>query len=306
MSNQTNERRAIALGLLAVGMWSTVATAFKIALSTLDVLQLLFIANLASVIVLSVLLGCQPALRPKGSWCQHWGKSAVLGLLNPVAYYCVLLAAYDRLPAQIAQPINYTWALVLSFFAAWRFGHKLTKNDWIASALGYGGVVVLVIPSTDTDTHISWLGIVLAISSTFIWASYWLFNQGDQRPAMVSLWQAFVCALPINAILMMLFSHFPDLNLYAWLAGTYVGAFEMGFAFAAWLMALKQTQHTARISNLIFLSPLISLGLIHWVLDEPIYPSTPIGLALILLGLFIQQKKSTKTHTNKIQSAKEA
>lgn len=38
------------------------------------------------------------------------------------------------------------------------------------------------------------------------------------------------------------------------LGAAYVGLFEMGICFVMWLMAMKLTNNTARISNLIFLS----------------------------------------------------
>ena len=36
-----------------------------------------------------------------------------MGLLNPVAYYLILFKAYTILPAQVAQPLNMIWPIVL-------------------------------------------------------------------------------------------------------------------------------------------------------------------------------------------------
>ena len=47
---------------------------------------------------------------------KQWLYYAGLGLLNPVAYYLVLFKAYDLLPAQVAQPINYAWPIVLLYY----------------------------------------------------------------------------------------------------------------------------------------------------------------------------------------------
>jgi drug/metabolite transporter (DMT)-like permease len=52
---------------------------------------------------------------------------------------------------------------------------------------------------------------------------------------------------------------------------------------------MRLATHTARIASLIFISPVVSLLLIHVVLGEPIYRSTPVGLALILGGLAWQR-----------------
>ena len=79
-------------------------------------------------------------------------------------------------------------------------------------------------------------------------------------------------------------------GLYA--AGAiYVGLFEMGITFILWLSAMKLTDHTARIGNLIFLSPFLSLVFIHFLVGEDIFPSTYVGLTLIIAGLVVQQKK---------------
>jgi drug/metabolite transporter (DMT)-like permease len=71
--------------------------------------------------------------------------------------------------------------------------------------------------------------------------------------------------------------------------GVYVGLFEMGLAFVLWLQAMKHAENTARIANLIFIAPFLSLLLISTLLDEAILLSTIIGLVLIIAGLLIQQ-----------------
>jgi drug/metabolite transporter (DMT)-like permease len=73
------------------------------------------------------------------------------------------------------------------------------------------------------------------------------------------------------------------------LGAAYVGVFEMGLAFTLWLSAMKNAANTARIANLIFLSPFLSLVFIHFVAGEAILPSTFAGLVLIMAGLAIQR-----------------
>jgi drug/metabolite transporter (DMT)-like permease len=71
----------------------------------------------------------------------------------------------------------------------------------------------------------------------------------------------------------------------------YVGIFEMGITFVFWLKAMQNSTNTSKIANLIFISPFISLIFIYFIVNEPIYISTLVGLAFIITGLFIQQKK---------------
>ncbi|MGK0438826.1 MAG: drug/metabolite transporter (DMT)-like permease [Paracoccaceae bacterium] len=73
------------------------------------------------------------------------------------------------------------------------------------------------------------------------------------------------------------------------MGGFYVGVFEMGLAFILWLKAMKLAENTAKIANLIFISPFLSLIFISVLLDEVILPSTLFGLCLIIAGLVVQQ-----------------
>jgi drug/metabolite transporter (DMT)-like permease len=72
------------------------------------------------------------------------------------------------------------------------------------------------------------------------------------------------------------------------LGAAYLGLFEMGLAFVLWLSALKLTDSAAKIANLIFIAPFISLFFIHHLVGETIYPSTLVGLVLVMSGLAVQ------------------
>jgi drug/metabolite transporter (DMT)-like permease len=75
-------------------------------------------------------------------------------------------------------------------------------------------------------------------------------------------------------------------------ASVYVGIFEMGITFLFWLKALQMASTTARVSNLVYLAPFLSLIFIHYILHEPVYYTTPVGLVFIITGIFIQNKRS--------------
>ena len=57
------------------------------------------------------------------------------------------------------------------------------------------------------------------------------------------------------------------------------------------MTALRLTTSTARIANLIFLAPFLSLVFIHFVLGEHVVPATIVGLVLIVAGLMLQNSK---------------
>ena len=55
--------------------------------------------------------------------------------------------------------------------------------------------------------------------------------------------------------------------------------------------AMRRATSAAEIGNLIFLSPFLSLVLIHYVVGESIHPSTVVGLILIVAGIALQRWK---------------
>lgn len=291
--NRKKDRQALLYGLAAVLAWSTVATAFKLALRELDVLQLLaYSVCFSAVALLSIVVwqGKLPLLREYAG--QSPGYFLLMGLVNPVAYYLVLLHAYDLLPAQQAQAINYTWAISLAVLAVPLLGHKLNRRDLIALVLGYGGVLIIATRGQVLALEFDSVeGVGLALLSTLIWAAYWLVSTRNQRDPIACLCLNFAVAAPAALALCATFS---SLVIPGWrgLAGAaYVGLFEMGVTFALWSTALRLSSGVSRVGNLIFLSPLVSLVFIATILGEAIHPATLVGLALIIPGVLLQQRQ---------------
>jgi drug/metabolite transporter (DMT)-like permease len=131
------------------------------------------------------------------------------------------------------------------------------------------------------------LGVALALISTVLWALYWIGNTRSDLDPVAGLFLGFAFALPFITGTTALVSDFA-VGWRGLLGGAYVGAFEMGFTFVVWLTAMKLTRSTARIANLIFLAPFLSLVFIHFVLGEHVVPSTLVGLVLIVGGLLLQ------------------
>lgn len=283
--------QAYLFGLAAVLCWSTVATAFKLSLRYLDPIQLLLYSCLASIVVLAAVLRLQGRFGLLFSYSRHeYLQSLGLGLLNPLLYYLILLKAYDLLPAQEAQALNYTWALTLALLAVPLLKQRLGAREIAAGLVCYSGVLVISTRGDLAGFHFSNpLGVALALGSTVIWALYWLFNTRDRRDPVAGLLLNFLFALPFILLACLLFSDPLVSDVRGLLGALYVGVFEMGITYVLWLLALKRSANAARIGNLIFISPVFSLVFIHLLVGEEILPSTLVGLGLILAGLVIQK-----------------
>ncbi|HIF9431417.1 TPA: DMT family transporter [Photobacterium damselae] len=291
-----NERKALLYGLSAVLLWSTVATAFKITLNYFSPVQMLVVASAVSAISLTGISFYQGTLSQlkRTLLLRPWYYLA-LGLINPLAYYLVLFKAYELLPASQAQPLNYSWAITLTLMAALFLGQKIRRQDWIACLFGYLGVIVIATKGDITALQFdSPTGVALALLSTLLWALYWIINTKNSADPVLGVLLGFLLSLPFSLGLSFAIDTWHSVPWQGWLAVSYVGLFEMGITFVLWLSALKLTTNTAKISNLIFISPFISLLLLATIIGETIAPSTIIGLGLIIVGLMIQQLKSSK------------
>lgn len=288
---EVNRRKAYAYGLATVLLWSTVASAFKLSLRYLDYAQLLLYASLVSTLALGLVVAIQgkfDLLRRGGP--PAWGRSLLLGLCNPLAYYLVLFSAYQRLPAQEAQPLNYTWALTLAVLSVPLLKQRLRWQDGLAGVVCYGGVLVISTRGDVLGLHFSDpIGVGWALGSTILWSLYWIFNTRQDGDPVVRLFLNFALSLPVVLAYCLWQSTPWPVPAKGLLGAAYVGLFEMGLAFVLWQQALRYAENTAQVSNLIFASPFLSLGFIYLLVGEAILPSTLVGLALVVAGLVLQQ-----------------
>jgi drug/metabolite transporter (DMT)-like permease len=280
---------------LAVFFWSTIPTVFKIGLGELDVIPMITIASITSTLVLFLIIiaGKKLELLKKTS-----GKdlliSALLGLINPFIYYIILLKAYKLLPAQVAQPLNMIWPIILVFLSVPLLKQKIPAKSFAALLISFAGVYIISSqghPFQPGKSDIT--GVLLATGSSVFWALYFIFNMKDKRDESVKLFTNFLFASVYLLFAILIFGDLkPVISFKGAAASVYVGIFEMGITFFFWLKALRLAITSDKVSNLVYLAPFLSLVFVHFIIKEPVYYTTPAGLLFIIAGIFIQNKRS--------------
>ncbi len=293
----TNQRQAYLYALATICLWSTVASACKLSLRFLAPVELLFYATLVSCVVLFTVI----LMQGKGRLLLRLSRSDLLfsvrlGFINPFLYYLILFKAYDLLPAQQAQPLNYTWAITLTLLSIPLLKQRIGRLQILAICISYLGILVISTRGNILSLHFdSPLGVGLALFSTILWALYWIYNTKDQREPVIGLLLNFGCALPFIAIYMLATVGLRKIEPMGLLGAVYIGFFEMGISYVLWLKAMKLSSNTARIANLIFISPFLSMFFIHFLVGEEILPATLIGLVCIVVGLVLQGRANQAT-----------
>jgi drug/metabolite transporter (DMT)-like permease len=290
----TDQKKAYLYTAVVVMIWSTVASAFKISLRYLNPVQLLALSSFVSLMVLFCLL----LLTEKSGLLKTYSKkdyllSILLGLCNPFFYYLVLFKAYDLLPAQQAQPLNQTWAIVLAVLSIIILRQKITLKSIVALVTSFVGVLIISTRGDLLAFRFSNLnGVLLALFSAFIWAIFWLYNMKDKRDVTAKLFLNFLFGSVFIIIYLIITRQSLSADITGYLGAVYVGVFEMGITFVFWLKALNLSKTTAQVSNFIYLVPFLSLVVIHFAVGERILASTILGLAFIIAGIILQRYKA--------------
>lgn len=286
----SNKKATIFVGL-AVLFWSTVATAFKIALLEFDFIQLIFYASGVTVVLLFfVLLFQQKVHLILRQTSRQWLYSMLMAAFNPLLYYLVLFKAYSLLPAQVAQPLNMIWPITLALLSVPLLKQKIGWVSLGALFISFIGVFIISLQGgIEGFGNTNPLGVLLAVGSSVLWSLYWIFNVRVKRDEVVKLFLNFAIGFIFLVPVVYFFSDFEIQINRSFYAVIFTGIFEVGITYVLWLKAMNLTTSNAKIGNLVFFTPFLSLVFIHFILKETIYITTFIGLIFIVAGVLVQQ-----------------
>lgn len=292
----TNQKKSFLFAIAAILFWSTVGTAFKITLRHLNYAELLLLSSLVSLIFLGITISINNNL------AQLWkttrkqlAYSALLGFLNPFAYYLILFKAYSILRAQEAVALNYIWPMMLVLLSVPILKQKIRPINIIALLISFSGAITIATQGKPFSLDLTEpLGVSLALSSALFWAMFWLLNIRDSREETLKLFMNFLFGFIYTLVYCIITDNIKLPSIEGVMGSVYIGLFEMGITFVFWLKALKYAENTAKVSNLVYLSPFISLMFISVIIGEKILPSTLAGLILIISGIILQQVISSK------------
>jgi drug/metabolite transporter (DMT)-like permease len=290
------QNRAYLYAFVTILLWSTMASAFKISLNYIGYFQLLFFSSVFSCLALYIIMHFQ---KKTHLLLQITRKdifsSAVLGLVNPFLYYIVLFKAYTLLRAQEAGTLNYIWPITLVLLSVPLLKQRISWLSIIAVVISFTGIIVISTEGSFTSFEFkNPVGVMLAAGSSIFWALYWIFNVRDKRDEVAKLFLNFCFGTFYVLIPCLIFSGFSSVRWEGLLGALYIGLFEMGITYVLWLKALTLSSNTAKVSNLVYLSPFLSLIIIRNVIGEKILLTTIAGLTLIVAGILIQQLNKGK------------
>ena len=275
---------------VAILIWSTTATVSKLMLNTLSSYQVLMLSAFfaaAALLVTTIINGRIKLLRRYR--IKDYIITLLIGLPGTFLYYAFLYAGTAKMAASQAFIINYLWPIMSVVFACIILKEAVTARKCVAFVVSFLGVLTVAggdIFALNTETLIgAGLCVMAAVSYGVFTALNRKWDYDNQITVMLSYFATFI----LSAVVSLISGDNLKIEPLQWLGFAWSGIFVMAVATILWALSLKHGD-TAKISNLAYATPFISLVWTFFILQEPIEPLSVIGLVTIVVGILIQLK----------------
>lgn len=276
---------------VAIAIWSTTATVSKLLLHSFTTIQMLAVCSaVAAVFLFTVnLLGGKIAVL-KTYRLRDYFITAVVGMLGTFFYNMFLVFGIDKLLASQAMIINYLWPMMAVVAGCILLKEKMTARKAIAVAMSFFGVVLVT--SNGSLTGFAGSNLLGALFCVLAAVSYGLFVVLNKRlpyEASVSMMLYYAVSTIVAVICLLISGNLPVLSGVQSLGLLWIGLGDYAIAYVSWALAMKAGQ-TAKIANLAYITPFLSLMVAHFFLGDPITVWSIGGLVVIVAGIFLQMK----------------
>ena len=275
---------------VSILFWSSLATVSKLLLGTMNSYQVLCVSALfAAVALLIVNIFTKRLHLLKAYKLKDYITIILIGLPGTFFYYVFLYAGTDKMLASQAFIINYLWPIMSVVFACILLKERFTARKAIAIGMSFLGVITV---AGGELTHFSLdtlLGMLFCIGAAVSYGSFTALNQKWHYDKQISMMIAFLASFLLSLVINIAMGTDMSLNLLQTVGLGWNGIFVMAIATVTWALALDSGK-TAKVSNLAYITPFLSLVWTFLFLKEPINPWSVVGLIIIVLGIFIQLK----------------
>ncbi|MYC95395.1 MAG: DMT family transporter [Caldilineaceae bacterium SB0661_bin_32] len=275
--------------VLCILFWASIPVASKKILAELNNLQMLFYSTVFSALALGALVAGQG----KGASLfryslREYAHMGWLGFLGAFLYYVLLYGAFARTSAAEGFVLAYTWPILVSLLAAPLLGQKLSALRLIAIAISFGGVVMIVTRGRMLAFQTENLaGNLLALCGALVFALFSILGRRADYDLTIAAFFYFCSALVCAGATIFIVGQLPLPSLSVWGWILYNGLLVNGVSYLFWFRALEHGD-TFAVSNLLYLTPALSLPLVRLFLNEPVQASAVSGLILIVFGILLQ------------------
>jgi drug/metabolite transporter (DMT)-like permease len=284
-------RLATLAAVFYVVLWASAYVPSKIGATAVAPLWFLVVRFLAAGLVMAAI--AVVLRRPFPARLSQWLVYAALGVLANAAYLGLTYTALSRgLGAGIGSIVASTNPLVLAVLAPRLLGEPLTWRKVVGLALGFGGVVGVMLARTGTtsarpvEVGLAFIGVVSNVASTI------LFKRARGSTDLlaintIQLVGAGLALIPVALVLQA--SPRIEITLSVVASFVYLVAVLSVGASLLWFWLLSHGA-ASRVSAFYFLTPIFGLAFGAVLLGEAVGPGDAIGLVAVALGILLVQR----------------
>ena len=275
--------------ILTVSIWATMATVVKLILSDIPNLQALSVSSFFAAAFLLLLNLKNGAIKNMKQYAvKDYAIMAGLGFLGLFLYSALYYYGLAQLGAQDACILNYLWPIMLVICSCIVLKEKFTLTKGFAMVCSFVGIIILSLGGERVATGNAGLGMAACIIAAVCYGLFSVLNKKadyDQNIAMMVMWLvAAVCAAALGLVT----EEWKPVVGVQWLGMLWLGVIIDAVAYLLWALSLKGVENTAKIANLAYLTPFLSLVVSAVVFKESIKPHKMVALILIVGGILLQ------------------
>lgn len=233
---------------------------------------------------------------PKGA---EWLYFTLLGFLGITFHQWLQSNGLKTAQASTTAWIVSTSPMFIAILGWMVLKEKLTALQSSGIVLAMVGVLAVVSKGSIANIAIGNFGSTgdfLILISAVNWAVFSILSRRglkDHPSTLMTFWVMMIGWLITSVAFFAGKSYveIPKLDLTGWMAMIFLGIFTTGFAYIAWFDALSQLP-AAQTGAFLFVEPLTSMVVAAIILKEQITPVSVLGGAVILVGIWLVNRKS--------------
>ena len=224
-------------------------------------------------------------------------KMSGLGFLGLFMYSALYYYGIAVLSSQEACILNYLWPMMIVLFACLLLRETLTVKKAIAMVMSFAGIVVLTLGSGGGSSGNRLFGIIACVAAAVCYGLFSVLNKKHSLNQSVTMMWIWLTVAVCSAVSGLIFEAWQPITGWQWAGVAWLGIVVNAVAYLLWALALKGARDSAKIANLAYLVPFLSIVLSALILKEQIACTAAIALVLIIGGILLQSihiKKRSK------------
>ena len=284
-------RTVYCMALFAVLCWSTMAPLSKQLLAGLSNMEVLFYGTaIAACVLLAVIYATKRHRIFRQYTARDYGSLLFIGVIGFFLYSVLYYYGLSLLSAQTACILNYLWPIFTVLLSCILLKEPFSFRIGLALFISFAGMLVVTLPSLQSANSDGppLMGYLACILAAFLYGLFNVLNKRRSGDQVVHMF-LYIGSSAVLSFLCCLVSGFSTLTIGQILGLLWLGVFINAAGFLFWAIALKENS-SAKIANLAYMTPALSLLLCCTLFQEPFHLSSLVGLVLILCGCFLQIK----------------